>query len=187
MQEADDIMRLPEPPTEAASPDSASSTPAWRYRLAVVQHYRVVYRTARALLRDPAEAEDVTQEAFVRFWRHGASVLKPREWLLKVARNACLDRLRRSRRLVSEADCTAPEEQDERGPAWHLEQRELSVRLQRALETLAEPQRSLVVLFDMQGRNGDECARILGLNVNQVKVYLHRARRRLRVELEKQS
>jgi RNA polymerase sigma-70 factor (ECF subfamily) len=153
----------------------------------VLQHYRTVYRTASALLRDASEAEDVTQEAFVRYWRHGEDVLKPREWLLKVARNGCLDRLRRSGRLVSEADCDAPEERDVRDPAWHFEQGELSARLRRALETLAEPQRSLVMLFDVQGMNGEECARILGLNVNQVKVYLHRARRRLRAELEKHA
>jgi RNA polymerase sigma-70 factor (ECF subfamily) len=49
---------------------------------------------------------------------------------------------------------------------------------------LPEPQRSLILLFDVQGMTGAECAEVLDLNVNQVKVYLHRARRRLRQALE---
>ena len=52
---------------------------------------------------------------------------------------------------------------------------------------LPEPQRSLLVMFDVQGHDGATCARVLGLNVNQVKVYLHRARRRLREQMERQS
>jgi RNA polymerase sigma-70 factor (ECF subfamily) len=55
------------------------------------------------------------------------------------------------------------------------------------VSALPEPQRTLVVLFDVHGLDGGECARILGLNTNQVKVYLHRARRRLRRELERSS
>ena len=57
----------------------------------------------------------------------------------------------------------------------------------RSVDTLPESHRSLIVLFDVQGVDGATCARILGLNVNQVKVYLHRARRRLREQLEQQS
>ncbi|HLF12245.1 MAG TPA: sigma-70 region 4 domain-containing protein [Gammaproteobacteria bacterium] len=52
------------------------------------------------------------------------------------------------------------------------------------VDMLPEPQRSLIVLFDLQGVDGATCARILDLSVNQVKVYLHRARRRLRIKLE---
>jgi RNA polymerase sigma-70 factor (ECF subfamily) len=157
---------------------------AWRYRLAVVQHYRGVYRVAHALLRDAAEAEDVTQEAFIRYWQRGARIERPREWLMKVARNGCLDRLRKTGRCVSSADEETFEGQDDRDPAWHYAHRELASELQRAIASLGEPQRSLVVLFDVQGMSAAECAQIIGINVNQVKVYLHRARRRLRRKLE---
>ena len=58
------------------------------------------------------------------------------------------------------------------------------MRLRRLIDKLPEPQRSLIVLFDVQGMNGAECARILDIDANQVKVYLHRARRRLRLGLE---
>ena len=157
--------------------------PAWRFRLAVARHGKIVYRVAFAMLKDRHEAEDVAQDAFLRYWLHGADVRRQREWLLAVTRNACLDRLRRAGRTV-DAERAAAEQGDEHGPAWHLQQRELGECLQDRIAALPEPQRSLVILFDVQGLDGAACARILGLSINQVKVYLHRARRRLRRELE---
>jgi RNA polymerase sigma-70 factor (ECF subfamily) len=170
----------------ASGPSAArgARVSAWKFRLAVTLHHRLVYRFALALLRDRTEAEDVTQETFLRYWEQGADVRGPKEWLLAVARNACLDRLRRSGRTVSAEDCVAEEPGDDREPLWHLQQRELASRLQRAIAALSEPQRSLVVLFDVHGLDGRACARILGISSTQVKVYLHRARRRLRRDLE---
>jgi len=80
-----------------------------------------------------------------------------------------------------------PEPTDGRDPAWHYEHNELAGELRKLVDTLPEPQRSLLVMFDVQGLDGATCARVLGLNANQVKVYLHRARRRLREQLERAS
>ena len=182
--ELDDIIGARAFAADPAVHEAGGSPSAWRYRLTAVRHYRGVYGLARALLGDAAEAEDVTQETFIRYWQHGATVRRPREWLMQVARNGCLDRLRRSGRFVATPDDELPETRDERDPGWHYEQRELADRLGRAIAGLGEPQKSLVLLFDVQGMSMDECARVIGINVNQVKVYLHRARRRLRLELE---
>jgi RNA polymerase sigma-70 factor (ECF subfamily) len=157
---------------------------AWQFRLVALRYHRLVYRFAHSLLKDKAEAEDVTQEAFLRYWEQGGNVRGPKEWLLTVARNACLDRFRRARHSVEAERAAQDEPSDDRGPAWHWQQHELKVRLQGLISTLPEPQRSLVVLFDVHGLDGAACARICGINTNQVKVYLHRARRRLRRELE---
>ena len=161
--------------------------PTLTYRLAVLRHYRRVYELAAGLLRGQAEAEDVTQEVFLEYWQRGSSVRRPREWMLTVARNRCMDRLRRSGRFVSEEDAGAPEPTEDRGPAWHYDHDALAERLERHIASLPEPQRSLVLLFDMQGLSGEECARVVGINVNQVKVYLHRARRRLRTRMESEQ
>ena len=174
---ADDLTKSPEGGVLAA----------WRFRLAVLLHDRTVYRVAAALLKDAREAEDVTQEVFLSYWQHGAAVEKPREWLLRVARNAALGRLRKSGRFVSHEQQELPEPADGRDPAWHYEHNELAGALRKLVDTLPEPQRSLLVMFDVQGHDGETCARVLGLNTNQVKVYLHRARRRLREQLERGS
>lgn len=161
----------------------------WDFRLAVLRHHKTVYRMALAMLRNPHEAEDVTQDVFMRYWQQGGRVKRPREWLLKVGRNACLDRLRTAgRRGIHVVDTSVEIAADGgRGPEWHCEQSELGERLSELISRLPEPQRSLVILFDVQGVRGEACARILDINVNQVKVYLHRARRRLRRELEQES
>jgi RNA polymerase sigma-70 factor (ECF subfamily) len=160
---------------------------AMRFRLAVLMHDRAVFRVAAAILRDSREAEDVTQEVFLSYWQHGETVERPREWLLQVARNACLNRLRRSGRIVTKEPEEMPVQADSRDPGWHYEQQALATELRALVDTLPEPQRSLLVMFDMRGMDGATCARVLGLNINQVKVYLHRARRKLREQLERAS
>jgi RNA polymerase sigma-70 factor (ECF subfamily) len=176
---------VPEGPDDPR--ESSRVMSAWRFRLVVMQHDRAVYRFAAALLRDRREAEDVVQDVFLSYWQNGARVERPREWLLRVARNACLDRLRKAGRLVSQEQAELPEPSHDRDPAWHYAQRELAADLQKHVDTLPEPQRSLIVLFDVQGVDSATCARVLDLSVNQVKVYLHRARRRLRQQLERSS
>jgi RNA polymerase sigma-70 factor (ECF subfamily) len=179
---------IPQPERLAdAEPRERGAVSAWRFRLAVLMHDRAVYRLAAALLRDAREAEDVTQEVFLSYWQHGDAVERPREWLLRVARNAAFSRFRKAGRVVSQDPSELPEIGDDHDPAWHYEQQELAGELRKLVDTLPEPQRSLLVMFDLQGHDGATCARVLGLNANQVKVYLHRARRRLREQLERAS
>lgn len=155
-----------------------------RFRMAVARHHRAVYRVCVGILGDEHEAEDVTQETFLRYWQLNGQVHGVKAWLITVARNRCLDRLRSTKRFV-DADPEIFEQQtDKRDPEWHTQRNELASRLQTLISQLPEPQRSLVLMFDVEGMTGKECAEALDLNPNQVKVYLHRARRRLRRALE---
>lgn len=158
--------------------------PQWKFRLGVERHYRLVYQTAAGLLRDPAEAEDVTQETFTQYWQHGAEAEHTKAWLLRVARNRCLDRLRRRTRIEYREPENLPEPADHRDALVSLELDEMTQRLRCAVASLPEPQRSIVMLFSLQGMSGKDCAQALGLSVNQVKVYLHRARAHLRRQVE---
>lgn len=167
-----------------SAPEKGQGVPSWRFRLAVLQHHKAVYRVCYGILGDEHEAEDITQEAFLKYWQIGNDVRGPKGWLITVARNKCLDRLRGRKRFV-DADPEIFEQQTEpHDPEWHARQGELNQRLEALINRLPEPQRSLVLLFDVEGLTGNECAEALDLNANQVKVYLHRARRQLRRALE---
>ncbi len=156
----------------------------WRFKLAVHRHHKVVYQMATGLLGDPSEAEDVTQDTFTQYWQKGADVEQAKAWLLRVARNNCLDRLRRSARVDYREHDELPMQTDNRDAPWRLQKDEASFRLHAEIAKLAEPQRSLIILFSLRGMNGQDCARILGISTNQVKVYLHRAKAKLREQLE---
>ncbi len=150
-----------------------------------------VFTYARYLLGSPEEAEDVTQDVLLKLWSHRRKVEFDRagSWLLRVTRNACIDRLRRRRfRLVPIADAendegavvlrdAAPGPEERRGTA------ELRERLVGALSDLEEPYKSIVVLREIQGFKYREIAEAMEMPLNTVKVYLHRGRARLRAAL----
>lgn len=161
--------------------------PQQKFRLAVDRHYKLVYQVAAGLLGDAAEAQDVTQETFTQYWQHGADAEHTKAWLIRVARNRCLDRLRRRNRIEYREPSALPERVQHDDALAETELDELTDRLRSAVDSLPEPQRSIVLLFSLQGMSGKDCAEALGISVNQVKVYLHRARAKLRHVLEPQA
>jgi RNA polymerase sigma-70 factor, ECF subfamily len=148
-----------------------------------------VYGFAYHYLNSSESAADVTQDVFVRLWKNLDSIDEDRMigWLLRVTRNACVDAIRRrkaySKRvetstelLMDKAD-RAPLPDAQAGSALFQE------HLRKALETLDEPHKSIVVLREIQEYKYEEISEVLGLPLNTVKVYLHRARKALRKEL----
>jgi RNA polymerase sigma-70 factor (ECF subfamily) len=166
------------------APEGEKAQSAWRFRLAVEQHHRAIYRICYGILRDAHEAEDITQETFLRYWQLSGEVRGAKAWLVTVARNKCLDRLRGTKRFVDADPEVFDQQVDSHDPEWHANREDTANRLQALINRLPEPQRSLILLFDVEGLTGAECAAALDLNINQVKVYLHRARRQLRSALE---
>jgi len=154
-----------------------------RFKQWVKEYQDQAWTLARYLLKDPAEAEDACQEAFVKLWHNRDKVdpEKIRPWLMRVTRNQCLDRLRRRKPTLEWEEWQSPD--DEHGPAQGLAREELGERLKHSINGLSEPYRSLVVLRDVHQHSYDEVASVLELSLTQVKVYLHRARKQLREEL----
>lgn len=154
-----------------------------RFRQWVNEYQDQAWTLARYLLKDPMEAEDVLQEAFVKLWHNHKNIdpAKTKAWLMKVVRNACLDRLRKRRTVdgipMDEQEAVSP------GPMEDATSTELGHWLKKAINRLNEPYRSLVVLRDIQQHSYDEVAGVLELSLAQVKVYLHRARKQLREQL----
>lgn len=158
-----------------------------RFRKLVKCHEGQLFSLAYHLLGQSAEAEDVVQDVLVKLWQHLAGLEEQRvkPWLLRVTRNACLDLLRRRRysqayvaETVGGESMTVTET-----PLDRLASSDLGQRLAQAIRELDEPFCSLVVLRDVQEMNYQEIGEALELSESQVKVYLHRARRKLRKRL----
>jgi len=151
-------------------------------------HSDLVYRVALRVTGSAEDAADAAQEALVSVWRHGAAVPADRQraWAARVGRNAALDLVRRRavrpRPILSDVAldpaCSGPL------PDAAAEEADLRAGLAEALGGLGEPFRSLVVLRDVEGLAYDEISEALGLPLTTVKVYLHRARTRLRAALQ---
>jgi RNA polymerase sigma-70 factor (ECF subfamily) len=147
----------------------------------VERHRGVVFRTAARIVgRD--EAEDVTQDAFLRAFHRlqqyrGTAAF--RTWLLQITQNAAFDTLSRARRHPTEAESQPPDVPDRdpvRQPAAALERRERQQRLEGKLGLLRPEYRSLLVLRDLEGFSYTEIAAVLEMPLGSVKGRLHRAR-----------
>jgi len=156
----------------------------FRFRRLVSEHQHRLYGLAVQMLGNGGEAEEVVQDALVKLWHHLAELeaerVKP--WLLTVTRNACLDLLRRRKFQAVPLAVGADEfiASDVPDPAQHYENDDREQRLMAVVRELDEPFRSLILLREIQGCSYAEVGEILQLNASQVKVYLHRARRKLR-------
>jgi RNA polymerase sigma-70 factor, ECF subfamily len=142
------------------------------------RHAPDVYRFACWLSGDPAEAEDLTSETFVRAWASSAPIRTEtvRAYLFAIARNVYLQGVRRSRR---QADLHTSQPDPAPGPdqvaADHIEMSGVT----RVLMTLAEADRAALIMRAQYDMPYEEIARALGLSISAAKVKVHRARLRL--------
>lgn len=181
------------PPAPAADADVLERMQAKQYRDAfamLLPRYRdKVFRLTFSMLRNRAQAEDVTQDIFLRVWRAlpgfaGQSQLST--WIYAISKNACLSEMRKRRPQVSldvnddeyhpeVAALAAPEADDS-----------ATVSVTQVLDQLPERYRQAVVLFYMEDKSYEQTAASLGLPLGTVKALLHRARKRL-IELTQEA
>jgi RNA polymerase sigma factor (sigma-70 family) len=144
------------------------------------QYVGDVYHYALALLRNPADAEDVTQTTFMnayRAYRRGEEILKPQNWLIKIAHNVARSRYARTKRRVKEV----PLEEHVEQLALPEEDRPNVEGVLRALGHLPFNQRAALVMRELEGRSYAEIADTLSVSVAAVETLIFRARRSLRV------
>jgi RNA polymerase sigma-70 factor (ECF subfamily) len=156
--------------------------------------FNMIYRT----LPDAAEAEDLAQNVFIQVYKAAARYrveAKFSTWLFTIARNLCLNELRRrSRHPADSLDATATGEED--GPARQFEdarnvappdrlvQDELVAKVAEALKELPENQRTAVLLYQEQEKSYEEIAEILDCSLSATKSLIHRARETLKQRLK---
>lgn len=162
----------------------------------VLAYQNIAYYHAYALLRDPALAEDATQDSFIRAFQNmpgfrGGSF---RAWILKIVRNAAYDMLRRSKRHPTQSLYPEDEYGDEiETPAWladtttsvqdTVEQSEFSRDLYRLIDELPAVYRTVLTLVDLHELDYAEVADALKIPLGTVKSRLARARYRISEKL----
>lgn len=166
----------------------------------VKRHNQRLFRVARAVVRNDAEAEDVVQAAYVNAFTNlqsfrGEALLST--WLTRIALNEALARVRR-RRPTAGLEAIDMENNRPGGrllmfpsglsqpdPEVELSRSEMRRMLEQAVDELPDIFRTVFVLRDVEGMSTEETALHLGVKVETVKTRLHRARRLMRTALER--
>ena len=156
--------------------------------------FNFIYRT----IPDATEAEDLAQTVFVQVYKAAAKYrveAKFSTWLFTIARNLCLNELRRRSRHPAESlegtaspddDAPARQFEDVRNvaPPDRLVQDELVAKVSEALKELPENQRTAILLYQEQEKSYDEISEILGTSLSATKSLIHRARETLKQRLK---
>ncbi len=152
--------------------------PTLAFDLFASEHLDTAYRLARAILRDPAEAEDATHDAFVQAWRKWSTLRDPARaeaWFDRILVNTCRNRLRRGSRWPVR-DISTEVVRDTSDPFAQTEERDV---IDAALGHLSPDQRVVVALRYYRDLTIEDIAARLGIPVGTVHSRLHYALRRL--------
>ena len=161
--------------------------PTWEE--VVRDHSARVYRLAYRLTGNPHDAEDLTQEVFVRVFRSLAGY-RPgtfEGWLHRITTNLFLDHTRRRQRIRFEwlgEETAARLHGSEPSPSQAFDDRHLDSDIQEALADLPPEYRAAVILCDIEGLTYEEIADVLGVKLGTVRSRIHRGRAQLRTALE---
>jgi RNA polymerase sigma-70 factor (ECF subfamily) len=159
------------------------------------QYYTKVRKFILTLVKDEWVADDLIQETFLRIQNNLKGLKDPSKlssWIFRIAYNLCQDHFRQLKRSRKE-ERIDQEETDGLKEALiqkrpdiqkELEQRQMGECVQNQINLLPESLRSVLVLFDIMELSHQEIADILGVTVENVKVRLHRARKKLKSILE---
>ena len=156
------------------------------------EDYQRIFRYILSMVRDTAEAEDLTQDTFLRAYQHRDSLRDEgaqMAWLYRIATHVCLDRLRQyARRSPQEcqADLDEIEVSEPEAPSLQhmLERDEMSQCVQGYLNRLSDSYRAVILLHDMHDLTASKIAQLLNESLATIKIRLHRARRKLTMALE---
>lgn len=165
--------------------------PSWEQ--VVRDHTDKVYRLAYRLTGNKADAEDLTQEVFVRVFKSLDSYTPGTfaGWLHRITTNLFLDQARRRRRIrfdvLGQAAERVPAEAEFSSPERRFEHDNLTADVQAALDSLKPQYRAAVVLCDLEGLSYEEVSRVLGISMGTVRSRIHRGRATLRAALAHRS
>jgi RNA polymerase sigma-70 factor, ECF subfamily len=153
------------------------------FRALVEAHRHMAYGLALRILRDPQEAEDAAQEAFVRAWKalpNFRGDARFSTWLHRIVARRALDRLAVLRRRRGHEVAVEEAEVLPGSPGPDFEARDRARRIEALVAALPDAQRVVVTMFYYEGRSVNDVAQVLGMPDGTVKTHLSRARAAMR-------
>lgn len=180
---------MPEPITPELIQEAVrGSQPA--FRAIVEAHQGFVYAVACRFVNDSQDAEDITQEVFIRLWKNLKSYrheVKLTTWLYKIVTNRCLDFLKsrhgRQRKTMVEADVQHGLT-NHSTPETDFQQQELSRIIQTTANELTPKQKAVFILRDLEGLSQEEVSQTLNMSTGNVKSNLFYARQKMTEKLK---
>jgi RNA polymerase sigma factor (sigma-70 family) len=175
------------PPTKEVD-DVSTATATLEWDEIVAEHSAQVYRLAYRLTGNRQDAEDLTQDVFIRVFR-SLDTYEPGNfpgWLHRITTNLFLDRVRRKSRLRMDGFYEGAEEKllsAEILPESAVHDANFDPDIEVALASLSEEFRVAVVLCDVEGLSYEEIADVLGIKLGTVRSRIHRGRTQLRAAL----
>lgn len=180
---------MPEPITPELIQEAVrGSQPAFRAIVEANQGF--VYAVAFRFVNDQQEAEDITQEVFVRLWKNLKSYrheVKLSTWLYKIVTNRCLDFLksRHGRQRKNKVDISTTHfVQDSSTPEKEFQQQELTRIIHAAADELTPKQKAVFILRDLEGLTSEEVSEALSMSAGNVKSNLFYARKKMTEKLK---
>ena len=151
------------------------------YNIAVSTHSGKLYGFALKFLRNSEDAQDIVQDVFEKLWinRKKVEVEKAKAWMFTTAHNAMINYVMKKQRMILPGDELIPEPAKSERSSF-----ESSQVVDRAVSILPPVQKSIILLRDLEGYTYDEIGDILKLSPSQVKVYLFRARNKIKKQLK---
>lgn len=151
------------------------------YNITVKEHSGRLFGYCFKFLQNREDADDIVQDAYKKLWENRKKVefTKSKSWLFTTAHNAMINfKVKKSRMVSMEI---LPENSTKALFSKRLETKEI---IEKALKNLPPLQKSIVLMRDMEGYNYKEIGEVLDLSESQVKVYLFRARKKLKKQLK---
>ncbi|MCB1515243.1 MAG: sigma-70 family RNA polymerase sigma factor [Hyphomicrobiaceae bacterium] len=151
-------------------------------RTLIGRHQVRLFRFLMRHVRDEAQAEELTNEVFMEVWRNAGRYegrSQVTTWLLSIARNRAISRMRKRRELEWNEDEAAEIVDEDDDPEVSLQKQDKALALRRCLDALSREHREIVDLVYYQERSVSEVAEIVGIPENTVKTRLFYARKKL--------
>lgn len=167
------------------------------FRQLIERHQRAVVNFCYRSVGDSWEAEDVAQKVFLQVYKSAARyqpTAKFTTWLFTIVRNTTLNEVRRRQRHEAQSMDQLREDSEESmgqqfadaratSPAEEMQKQELHAKIQEAIQSLPENQRTAIALLRYEEMSYEEIAEVLGCSVSAIKSLIHRARETLKENL----